>query len=83
MESFFSTLKLEQVNRRRYATRDDARADLFDYIERFYYPRRKHSTLGNISRAEFERRIGKLSEDVRKTGENTTFRQRTLDAIKS
>jgi putative transposase len=58
MESFFSTLKLERVNRRRYATRDEARADLFDYIERFYNPRRKHSTLGNISPAEFERRFG-------------------------
>ena len=40
MESFFSTLKLERVNRRRYGTRDEARADLFDYIERFYNPRR-------------------------------------------
>ena len=58
IESFFSTLKLERVNRRRYATRDEARADLFDYIERFYNPRRKHSTLGNVSPAEFERRFG-------------------------
>lgn len=58
MESFFSTLKLERVNRRRYATRDEARADLFDYIERFYNPRRKHSTLGNVSPAEFELRSG-------------------------
>jgi putative transposase len=58
MESFFSTLKLERANRRRYANRDEARADLFDYIERFYNPRRKHSTLGNISPAEFERRFG-------------------------
>lgn len=58
MESFFSTLKLERANRRRYATRDEARADLFDYIERFYNPRRKHSTLGNVSPAEFERRFG-------------------------
>jgi putative transposase len=57
MESFFSTLKMERVNRRRYATRDDARADLFDYVERFYNPRRKHSTLGNISPDEFERRF--------------------------
>jgi putative transposase len=56
MESFFSTLKLERANRRRYQTRDAARADLFDYIERFYNPRRKHSTLGNISPIEFERR---------------------------
>lgn len=57
MESFFSTLKLERAHRRRYGTRDEARADLFDYIERFYNPRRKHSTLGYISPAEFERRF--------------------------
>lgn len=57
MENFFSTLKLERANRRRCKTRDEARADLFDYIERFYNPRRKHSTLGNISPAEFERKF--------------------------
>jgi len=57
MESFFSTLKLERAHRRRYRTRDEARADLFDYIERFYNPRRKHSTLGYLSPAEFERRF--------------------------
>ena len=57
MESFFSTLKLERAHRRRYRSRDEARADLFDYIERFYNPRRKHSTLGYVSPAEFERRF--------------------------
>lgn len=57
MESFFSTLKLERAHRRRYQTRDAARADLFDYIERFYNPRRKHSTLGYVSPAEFERQF--------------------------
>lgn len=56
MESFFSTLKLERVNRSRYRTRDEARADIFDYIERFYNPRRRHSTLGQISPVEFEKR---------------------------
>ena len=56
MESFFSTLKIERVNRRRYRARNEARADIFDYIERFYNPRRRHSTLGLISPMEFERR---------------------------
>ncbi len=56
MESFFSTLKRERVNRSRYRTRDEARADIFDYIERFYNPRRRHSTLGQISPVEFEKR---------------------------
>ena len=35
-------------------TRDDARADVFDYIERFYNPRRRHSTLGYMPPVEFE-----------------------------
>lgn len=56
MESFFSTLKVERVYRRSYRTRDEARADLFQYIEGFYNPRRRHSTLGGLSPAEFERR---------------------------
>ena len=58
MESFFSSLKLERVYRKpRYRTRDEARADVFDYIECFYNPRRRHSTLGQVSPAEFERRF--------------------------
>lgn len=56
MESFFSTLKMERVYRRRYATRDEARADLFQYIEQFYNPKRRHSTLDGISPVEFEKR---------------------------
>ena len=44
-ESFFNSLKNERVHDRRYATRDEARADLFDYIEVFYNRRRRHSAL--------------------------------------
>ena len=54
MESFFSSLKTERVTGKVYRTRDEARADVFDYIERFYNPRRRHSTLGYVSPAEFE-----------------------------
>ena len=54
MESFFSSLKTERVSRRIYGTRNEARADLFDYVERFYNPRRRHSTLGFLSPADFE-----------------------------
>ncbi|WP_110815838.1 IS3 family transposase [Pseudoroseicyclus aestuarii] len=54
MESFFSSLKTERTARKVYRTRDDARADVFDYIERFYNPRRRHSTLGYKSPVEFE-----------------------------
>ena len=46
MESFFSSLKTERVARKVYRSRDQAKADVFDYIERFYNPRRRHSTLG-------------------------------------
>lgn len=54
VESFFSTLKVERVYRRKYRTREEARADLFQYIEGFYNPRRRHSTLGGLSPMEFE-----------------------------
>ena len=56
MESFFSSLKIERTNRKVYRTRDDARADVFDYIERFYNPRRRHSKLGYLSPMEFDAR---------------------------
>jgi len=55
MESYFSTLKRERVYRRQYATMDQARADVFDYIERFYNPRRRHSTLDLVSPNQFEK----------------------------
>ncbi|RYF12630.1 MAG: IS3 family transposase [Deltaproteobacteria bacterium] len=55
MESFFSSLKTERTARKVYRTRDHARADVFDYIERFYNPRRRHSTIGYLSPMEFER----------------------------
>ena len=54
MESFFSTLKTERISRKTYRTRDEAKADVFDYIERFYNPRRRHSTLGYLSPIAFE-----------------------------
>jgi putative transposase len=54
MESFFSSLKTERTARKVYRTRDAARADIFDYIERFYNPKRRHSTLGYVSPIEFE-----------------------------
>ncbi|WP_234832332.1 IS3 family transposase, partial [Rhodopseudomonas palustris] len=58
MESFFSSLKTERVARKTYRTRDEARADVFDYIERFYNATRRHSTIGYLSPVEFERRLG-------------------------
>jgi transposase InsO family protein len=55
MESFFGTLKSEQVNDQHYHTRTEARQDIFSYIEVFYNRQRRHSTLGYLSPAEFER----------------------------
>ena len=55
MESFFSSMKTESIARKVYRTRDQARADVFEYIERFYNPRRRHSTIGYLSPMEFER----------------------------
>ena len=58
MESFFSSLKTERIGKKVYRSRDAARADVFDYIERFYNPVRRHSTLGYLSPLEFERKVG-------------------------
>lgn len=52
-ESFFNSLKNERVHGTRYATRQDAIADLFDYIEVFYNRSRRHSTLGYSSPVQF------------------------------
>jgi putative transposase len=58
MESFFSSLKTERIGKKVYRTRDAARADVFDYIERFYNTVRRHSTIGYLSPVEFERKVG-------------------------
>ena len=55
MESFFSTVKSEL--REHFASNGEAKMELFDYIEVFYNQRRRHSTLGQISPAAFERRV--------------------------
>ena len=54
-ESFFNLLKRERIRRRTYKTRDDARSDVFDYIEFFYNPKRKHARNGMLSPVAFER----------------------------
>jgi len=53
-ESFFASLKKERVHHRRWRTREDARSDLFEYIEGFYNRRRRHSALGYRSPMEYE-----------------------------
>jgi putative transposase len=57
-ESFFSSLKTERIGNKLYRSRDQARADVFGYIERFYNTVRRHSTIGYLSPVEFERKVG-------------------------
>jgi putative transposase len=55
MESFFASLKKELVHHEDYATRDEARASIFEYIEAFYNRVRRHSSLGYVAPAQYER----------------------------
>jgi len=56
VESFFASLKVERLHARGYATAEQLRADVADYIERFYTRQRRHSTLGSLSPAICELR---------------------------
>ncbi len=54
-ESFFATLKKELVHRRSWPTRRELTSEVFDYIEGFYNRQRRHSTLGMLSPADYEK----------------------------
>ncbi len=60
-ESFFATLECELIDRENFATRDEARTKIFDYLEAWYNPRRRHSALDYLSPMEFERRCQEAS----------------------
>ena len=55
-ESFFQLLKRERIKRKIYSTKQDARGDMFDYIEMFYNPKRRHGFNNQLSPVEFEKR---------------------------
>ncbi len=55
-ESFFQLLKRERIKQKIYTDRAQARSDVFDYIELFYNPRRRHGFTNQLSPVEFERR---------------------------
>ncbi len=55
-ESFFQLLKRERIKRKIYTTREDARSDVFDYIEMFYNSKRRHGFNNQLSPVEFEKR---------------------------
>ena len=57
VESFFATLEWELIDRCDWQTRDEARRAIFEYIECWYNPRRRHSSLGYLSPAEYERKL--------------------------
>ena len=55
VESFFATLKTEEVEGANYETREQAKTSIFSYLEGFYNPKRRHSSLGFLSPNDFER----------------------------
>ena len=57
IEGFFGLLKRERVHRRRYLTRQEARTDLFDYIEWFYNRKRRHGSAGRMSPFDYEQSV--------------------------
>lgn len=66
-ESFFQLLKRERIKRKSYTTRQDARGDVFDYIEMFYNPKRRHGFNNQLSPVEFEKRYTASLKSVQKT----------------
>lgn len=56
VESFFSNLKREKIGNKVYKTRNDAKKDIFNYIELFYNPKRRHGYLGKLSPMKYEAR---------------------------
>lgn len=66
-ESFFNLLKRKRIHRRTYKDRKEARRDLFDYIEIFYNPKRKHARNGMLSPVKIERQQKTKREGVWKT----------------
>ncbi len=63
-ESFFQLLKRERIKRKVYSTRDEARSDVFDYIEMFYNSKRKHGSNNLLSPVEYENRYQELLGSV-------------------
>ena len=61
---YVQSLKRERIKRKIYTTRQDARDDVFDYIEMFYNPKRRHSFNNQLSPVEFEKRYAASLESV-------------------
>ena len=55
VESFFQLLKRERIKRKIYTSREEARCDVFDYIEMFYNPKRRHSHANGMPPVDYEK----------------------------
>ncbi len=62
MESFFGTLQLELLDRRSWTTRAELASAIFEWIEGWYNPRRRHTSIGDLSPVEYERRPAAAAE---------------------
>ena len=62
--SFFQLLKRQRIRRRIYADREEARRDVFDYIEMFYNPKRRHSYANDVSPVQYEKQYFNRLESV-------------------
>lgn len=60
VESFNSSLKKEKIKRRIFKTREKARLEIFEYIELFYNPKRRHSYIGQVIPDDYERKLNNL-----------------------
>ena len=63
-ESFFASLECELLDQHRFRTQTEARMAVFDYIEGFYNPRRRHSSIGQKSPINFERLYRAAAKDA-------------------
>ena len=79
MESFFSTVKTELADR--FDSCGEAKMELFDYIEVFYNQRRRHSTIGQISPAAYERRAREEGMDAMENGKGRRFPPRPHPSV--
>ena len=79
-ESFFATLKKEHFSRRTWPTKNELRAEIFRYIEVFYNRRRRHSTLGMLSPADYEAQVSAAPAAPRPTPQTPTTMFNTTTA---
>ena len=80
-ESFFQLLKRERIRRKIYTNREEARSDIFDYIEMFYNPKRRHSSAMQLSPVEYEKRYFLSLESVYETrGDSDSTCPQTVDS---